>query len=315
MDSSSKRTAISMTRRMSPISGTGPGKSWPKCCRTIMCLNNSSPLCRSLYYSTAPLALPGLMGLRTAFLRSASHHFLPQLGDALDPDQLPFLNRRVFGRIAEIDLTAFKRRGHSALGKNDRVISDGQCLADPYLAPKDHTVTDPDGARDTDLRGEKAVFTDDGIMTDMDHIVEPRTFPDDRIASDPPVDRTPRSDLHIVFDDHPSAAGHLLIPDGPVFFGVVIEGIRANDGTRLDDHVVADDAVIQDGHIRMDEAVAADGHVVAYEHIRVQVRSPADNRGIADHLRGRLEGPEMANDPQVGFKRLIDDQDRFARRY
>src|ERR1700761_6151487 len=108
-------------------------------------------------------------------------------------------------------------------------------------------------------------------MTDMDEIVQFTTCADDGVMTDAPVDRTIGPYFHIISDHHPAATLHFPVPYVPVFFAIIIKCIGANNSSRLDDDVIANDAMVKDRHIRMDHTIFPNGCVVADKYIGVDI--------------------------------------------
>ena len=265
-----------------------------------------------------PSALAGLMiVLWTGTLRLAgqSSAHVPELGDALDPNKFPFLQGSLLGRIPEITLAPFQRSGDPALSVYYGIVADGQRLIYAHLPPEDDPVPDVHCTCNADLCGEKAVLPGDRVVPDMDHIVHFCALANDRIMADPPVDGATSPDLHIVADNHTTAAFHLSVPYRAIFFGIIVKSIRTDDRSCLDDHIVADDAVIQNGDIGVNNAIDADTGVMPDKDIWIEIGSAPDGGRIADHFGRRLERAEMPNELKVGFKRLVDDQQGLAWRH
>src|SRR5277367_5623265 len=116
-------------------------------------------------------------------------------------------------------------------------------------------------------------------MSDMDQVVELATRTNDRVMGHPPVDRATCPDLDKVPDYYPAAAFHLPVPDLPVLFPVVIKGVRPYNGTRLNDHLIADDAMVQDGDVGIDDTTFPNGHLMPDKRIGIDKGVFSDDGG------------------------------------
>jgi len=197
----------------------------------------------------------------------------------------------------------------------DGIVANGQRLIHAYLPPEDDPVPDVHCTRNANLRGEKAIFTGNCVVSYMDHIIHFRPLADDSVMADPPVDGATRPDLHIVADHYATAAFHLSVPNGAVFFGIIVEIIRTDDRSGLDDHIVADDAVIQNGDIRVNNAIAADAGVMPDKDVWIAISAASNGGRIADHFGCRFERTEMTNELQICFKRLVDHEQSLSWRH
>ena len=164
---------------------------------------------------------------------------------------------------------------------------------------------------DAHLGSKQAVAPHHGIMTDMNKVVDLGSGADHRVSGDTPVNCTTGSDFNGISDDDPAAAGHFC-SGYRGWFLVIIEGIASDHGAGLDNHLVANYGMVHNRHIGMDQAAAADTNVVTDVYLRHDHGSLANLEGVAMRFSGRPERVIVIDDSQVGFERLLDDQQGFA---
>src|SRR5687767_9787047 len=151
-------------------------------------------------------------------------------------------------------------------------------------------------------------------MPDMHLVIKFGSVTDDRIMAYPPVNCTTCSDFRIISDDHPAAAFHFLIPGRTIFFCIVIKRIRSNNSARLNDYIIAHNAMVKNSDIGMNEAIATDLHMMPDEDSRRDIRTFFDPCGFTYRAGGLHKRPEMTDDLLISFKRLRMDKNRLTRR-
>src|SRR5436853_5390796 len=92
------------------------------------------------------------------------------------------------------------------------------------------------------------------IVADLDLIVDFGALTDHRVAQAAAVDRSPRSDLHVVLNQHATGLRHLEMALRPEEDEAI--SVLANAAAGIDQHIVADQRALDDG-TRADIAVPA----------------------------------------------------------
>src|SRR5689334_8210829 len=100
-------------------------------------------------------------------------------------------------------------------------------------------------------------------MTNVNKIIDFCTRADHRITAYTTIDRAACTDFYKIFDDYAPATIHLFIMYVTIRFLVVIKRIAANDGSRLYDDIVPDDAMVHYNHPWMNDTIAANTYLVA----------------------------------------------------
>ncbi len=167
------------------------------------------------------------------------------------------LRRHAEDGLARLDVLVNGRSG-----QHDGTRPDNQVLVDANTAPKDDIVLDARHASDGGMGSDEAVVADVTVVADLAVVVELGAALDDGIRSNTTVDAAQGPDFHIIGDD--DAAKRLKLFEAFVA-ALEIIAVGPNDATRMDDDIVANDAMVVDGHIGMDEAILPDDGMVADE--------------------------------------------------
>ena len=144
---------------------------------------------------------------------------------------------------------------------------------DSGLGGDDYAASDFRASGNAGLSDENRGFTENDVVSNLHEVVDFRSFLDPGFAEAGAVDAGIRADFNIVVDLHDSVLGNL---DETAEGWCVTEAVGADDGTRMDDDAVAEDAAVHDGDIGVDDAVFADFGVVT------DICAAADDRVVAD---------------------------------
>ena len=164
-------------------------------------------------------------------------------------------------------------------GAEDDLLADVGVVADADLAADDGVVADGAGSGDAGLGSDDDVFSDEDVVADVDEVVDFYAAGDAGFVEGSAVDGGVGADFDGVFDDEAALLGKLDVFAGG-FVADITKSIRPEDGSGVDDDVVAEfDAGIEDG-AGMDAAIAADDDAATDDC------SGADGRAFADFCFG-----------------------------
>ena len=151
----------------------------------------------------------------------------------------------------------------------------------PTWPVKNHSVADFRGAAESDLRAQQRVFADLRSVADLHQVVDLYAASDAGFADAGAVDAGVRLDFDIVFDDDRSRLRNLV----PAAFRSLGEAkaIGADHDAVLQQHVVAEAAVLAHHGVRVREEVVADLHSAIDDHVRQQHGAFADLDILVDH--------------------------------
>src|SRR4051794_36262713 len=176
--------------------------------------------------------------------------------------------------------------------------ADHRATADPAIASDARTAGDAHAAGDRGMRADVAV------VPYLDLVVELYTLFDHCIVERATIDGCIGADFDIVAEHH-AADLRDLIP-APILPGKT-EAVRAKHRPRMDDHTLADDAVV----IHRD--VCIESRVTPYMHAGAEHAAGLDQRAVAD-FAPRTDRNVSAD---RGFRRYvrrgIDDRKRMDR--
>jgi hypothetical protein len=145
-------------------------------------------------------------------------------------------------------------------------------------------------------------------MTYMNKVIHFCTRTNHRVTTYTPIDCTPCTNFNRIFNDHSSATIHFLIVHIPICFFVIIKCIAADYGSRLNDHIVANNAMIQNSDIGMNDTMAANAYMIPDVGIRHYYGCTINGCGVAYHLHRRVKGAKMIDQFQISRKGIIYDQ-------
>src|SRR6476619_1088511 len=145
------------------------------------------------------------------------------------------------------------RRGAGDLHAIDdlEMPADHGAAADPAIA------ADARAAGDAYAAGDRGVRPDVAVVPDLDLVVELDTFFDHGVVERAAIDRGIGAHLDVVAEHHSSDLRNLV--PAPVFPGET-EAIGPDHCARMQDHALADDAVVVNGDVGIQPAIAADTH-------------------------------------------------------
>src|SRR6478752_1563872 len=96
------------------------------------------------------------------------------------------------------------------------------------------------------LGDDQAVFADHHVVADLDEVVDLAALTDDRLAETGAIDGGVRADFHIVADFHDADLVDLDVAALGKFIAIAV---RADNGPRLENDAVAEDAALADGGV------------------------------------------------------------------
>ena len=138
------------------------------------------------------------------------------------------------------------------------------------------------------MGAEQSVFANLRAVADLYQVVDLDAAPDAGFADAGAIDAGVGLHLHVVFDDDRGRLGN-LVPVSVVSFGEA-KAVGADHDSVLQQHVVADAAVLADDRVRVREEVVADLHSAIDHNVRQQDRVVADlDVLVDDHDKGRGE--------------------------
>src|SRR5438045_2248860 len=108
--------------------------------------------------------------------------------------------------------------------------------ADPRLSGEDRAITDGDRAGYPYLRHQQAFFADANVVSDVHEVVDFGAVAHYRIVDASAIDRSVRSDLHIVADDAATDVLDFLVGSVAKY---ITEAVTADSRSRMHEHAVA----------------------------------------------------------------------------
>ena len=117
-----------------------------------------------------------------------------------------------------------------------------------------------------------------------DQVVDLGPFPDPGLAHGAPVDAGVGAHLHVVLQNHHARLDHLEI--AAVLAGSEAESVASDDGAVLEDHAVAQAAVLPDHGVGMGHEVVADAGVGIDDDIGVDHGVAAHSDPVSDDRVG-----------------------------
>src|SRR5205823_4915536 len=121
---------------------------------------------------------------------------------------------------------------------------------DPRLPADRDVVVQLRAARDADLRHDDAVTADHDVVADLHEVVDLRAVADARALGGGAVDRRVGAHLDVVADHHVPDLRHLVVT--PLVEGEP-EAVCADDGARVKDAAIPDDALLAHDDARVEE--------------------------------------------------------------
>src|ERR1700733_8943212 len=135
--------------------------------------------------------------------------------------------------------------------------------------------TDHDAASDLGTTADSGLGGNDGILAhihivgDLDQVVQFGSGPDDGRSDRRPVDRCVGPDLYIVFNLHVADLRPLL--DASVRRRCKPEPVAADNGTRMNGHLLADETVVINLYPGMQYRIVAYPYIIAEIDLRIDL--------------------------------------------
>lgn len=187
-------------------------------------------------------------------------------------DEFAFLVQR-HGGIAEVH-TGFEGMGDAGLSAHHDAVVDGDVSGHAGLASEDAVFADLCGTRDADLRRHTGPLAHHHVVCDLDEIVDLHIVLDFGRAHRSAVDAGIRANFHIVADNHIADLRNLEIL---TVLGSEAETVGTDDGTCVQDAVVADFTTGIDFDTGVERGAVSDLDIVTEAHLRI------DAGAIAHH--------------------------------
>ena len=177
--------------------------------------------------------------------------------------------------------TANRFTGRNAsLRSGDGIVLERAVIGNPDLSADDHVMAENAGARDARLGGDHGVRTNLYVMANMDQIIDFHASGDAGIVQRAAINGGIRSDFHIVANfDNP----HLRKFPVAALAKRVAETVRAQYGSGMDLHAIADAHVRVQCNARMDAAIVADPSGSANDGVSADLRAFADVRIFSNY--------------------------------
>ncbi len=207
-----------------------------------------------------------------------------QLGQAVDQRDGAEPLAVVDGGIAADDLAGLDVAGDSRLRGGDGSVAYGAVAGDADLSGEDDAAADGGRSGEADLGTEQGVAADGGAVAYLDEIVDLGPGVDAGFADAGAVDAGVGLDFDVVFED--GGAGLLdLVPASAgldaCLFGEA-EAVGSDDGSVLEDDVVAEAAVLADDGVGVGEEVVAGADVGIEDDVGQKGGVVADDDVLAD---------------------------------
>src|SRR5690349_5628240 len=130
-------------------------------------------------------------------------------------------------------------------------------------------------------------------MPNMNHVIEFAAPSQPGIMRYSTIDGATGADLHIIFNDNPSAAFHLFIPYFPVFLCIVIKSIGPYNRSGLYNYIIANNTMIKNGNVGTNKAILSNAYFMAHINVRCYISSFSYSCRIAHRLIGGLKRAEV----------------------
>ena len=208
----------------------------------------------------------------------------------------------------------------AALGDGYGAVSDFYVAADAYLSGENHVVAYIGGARQAHLGAEQGVVADGATVTYMHHVVDFRSASDAGLADAGAIDTGIGLDLGVASDDDVSGLNDFM-PVPFVIFGEA-EAVGADDGSVLQENVVAQltelsdygmsvgEEIVANGGSAIDDRVGEQDGVVSDDDVFVDDHVSANVRVLADFCGVMDDGGGMDSGSVVG--RMVEEFERFG---
>jgi len=215
--------------------------------------------------------------------------------------------------------------GDAALGDGDGAFAYFYVAADADLSGEDGVVADVGGSGEADLGAEKRVVSDGAAVADVDHVVDFGAAADARFSNAGTVDAGIGLNFCVTLDDDVSGLND-FVPVGVgsvAFFGLgKAEAVGADDGSVLQEDVVAEmtefaddgvgvgEEVVADGGSAIDDDVREDGGVVSDDDVLVDDDVGGDVGVLSELSGGMDDGSGMDSGGVLG--RAVEKFDGFG---
>ena len=172
----------------------------------------------------------------------------------------------VDGRVAANNLSSFDIAGDTALGSGYGSVSNRAMSGDANLTGEDDAFADGGRARETNLRAQKGILANFRAVAHLNEVVDLSPGLNAGLADGGAVDAGVGLYFDSVFEDR--GAGLKDFVPGAAGLASEAEAVGTYDCAVLDDHVVAQLAVLADYSMSVGEKVVARLDVLVEDYVR-----------------------------------------------
>jgi len=188
------------------------------------------------------------------------------------------------GRITADNLAGSDIAGDSGLGGGDCAISYRAVTGDPNLAGENYAFANDSRSGEADLRAQQGIAAHRGAMAYLDEIIDLGAGMDAGFADAGAVDAGIRLDFDVVFENGRAGLND-FVPGfagwHPGLFGEA-EAVRSDDGSVLEDDIVAKLTMLADDGVGMGEEMIANADMWIEDHVGQESGMVADHNMIFD---------------------------------
>jgi hypothetical protein len=182
---------------------------------------------------------------------------------------------------------SYSGRKHDTRGNGTRdprlradlgLVTNLDVVDDPYLPGQDNLIPNLRTSGHSSLSCNNAILPDDDVVSNLNQVVYLRAPTNNGSPQGSSIYGRIRPDLHIVLDHHRPDLGDL---DSVLSLSGIAETVRANHGTRMENHAVTDPTTLTHGNPGVKNTVLAHLDSISEKHARKKNRASTDSRFLS----------------------------------